>query len=74
MALFATECYAALLFLPFHYTVIGFLAFLAFYVTWLCAYYWQFNVLSAQKVKFYLVFALVLAVAVLLATPWQIMS
>ena len=74
VALFATECYAALLFLPFHYTVIGFLAFLAFYVIWLCAYYWQFNVLTAKKVQFYVALAFVLALAVLLVTPWQIVS
>ncbi|MBP9686429.1 MAG: hypothetical protein KBD66_01350 [Candidatus Doudnabacteria bacterium] len=74
VALFATECYAALLFLPFHYTVIGFLAFLVFYVIWLCAYYWQFNVLSAKKVQFYVLFALVLALVVLLVTPWHIVS
>lgn len=74
VALFATECYAALLFLPFHYTVIGFLAFLVFYVIWLSAYYWQFNVLTAKKVQFYVLLALALAAAVLLATPWQIVS
>lgn len=74
VALFATECYAALLFLPFHYSVIGFLAFLVFYLIWLCVYYWQFNVLTPKKVQFYVLLALVLAAATLLATPWQIMS
>ncbi len=74
VALFATETYAALLLLPFHYTVIGFLAFLAFYVVWLCAYYWQFNVLTAQRAKFYLFVALVLAGLVLLVTPWQVVA
>lgn len=72
VALLATELYTATLFLPFHYTVLGFLTFLGFYVLWLLTYYWQFGVLTKRRVQFYLVTALALAVLVLLATPWRI--
>jgi hypothetical protein len=74
VALLATQGYAAILFLPFHYSVLGFLSFLSFYLIWLMTYYWQYNVLTKQKIKFYGLFALILAAAVLLATPWRIMQ
>lgn len=72
VALLATEFYTATLFLPFHYTVLGFLSFLGFYVLWLLTYYWQFGVLTKRRVQFYLATALFLALLVLLATPWRI--
>lgn len=72
VALLATEFYTVTLFLPFHYTVLGFLSFLAFYVLWLLTYYWQFGVLTKRRVQFYLATAMLLAFLVLLATPWRI--
>lgn len=72
VALLATEFYTITLFLPFHYTVLGFLSFLVFYVLWLLTYYWQFGVLTKRRVQFYLAIALLLAALVLLATPWRI--
>jgi hypothetical protein len=49
VALLATELYTATLFLPFHYSVLGFLSFLGFYVLWLLTYYWQFGVLTRRR-------------------------
>lgn len=72
VALLATEFYTATLFLPFHYTVLGFLSFLVFYVLWLLTYYWQFGVLVKRRVQFYVATVILLAVLVLLATPWRI--
>jgi hypothetical protein len=54
VALLATELYTATLFLPFHYSVLGFLSFLGFYVLWLLTYYWQFGVLTRRRVQFYI--------------------
>lgn len=74
VALLATEAYAATLFLPFHFSVTGFLAFLSFYIMWLFTYYWQFGVLTAQRVKFYLLVSVGLALLLLAATPWQVVN
>lgn len=74
VALFATEAYAAVLFLPFHFSVVGFLAFLSFYIVWLFTYYWQFGVLTAQRVKLYLIISAALAILLLLVTPWQVVG
>jgi hypothetical protein len=74
VALLATQSYAALLFLPFHFSVVGFFAFLAFYLAWLFSYYWQFGVLNSQRVKFYVIVSALLVVGLLLATPWRIVS
>ncbi len=74
VAFLATEVYASVLFLPFHYTVLGFCAFLVFYVLWLFTYYWQFGALTPQRVKLYLLVSAALLTALLLATPWQIMT
>lgn len=74
VALLATEVYSALLFLPFHYTVLGFCSFLVFYVLWLFSYYWQFGALTSQRVKLYLLLGGALMAALLLATPWQVMT
>lgn len=71
VALCAVEAYIAILYLPFHYTVVGFLSLLSFYLIWLFTYYWQFGVLTFARVKFYLLISLVFAVAILMATPWQ---
>ncbi len=72
VALCAVEAYIAILYLPFHYTVVGFLTFLSFYLIWLFTYYWQFGVLTFARVKFYLLISLLFGVGILLATPWQV--
>ncbi len=74
VALLATEIHTAVLFLPYHYTVLGFLTFAAFYVLWLCTYYWQFGVLTRQRVVFYVGLVLALIAILLLVTPWHIVS
>lgn len=73
VALCAVETYIAILYLPFHYTVVGFLAFLTFYLFWLLTYYWQFGVLTFARVKFYLLISLLFAGGLLLATPWRVL-
>lgn len=74
VALCAVELYVAILYLPFHYTVTGFLAFLAFYLVWLLTYYWQFEVLTFARVKFYLLICLLFVLGLLLVTPWSLVS
>jgi hypothetical protein len=71
VALFATEGYLAVLFLPFSYLATGFIAFMWFYLVWLFTYHWQCGMLHARKVQFYILFAIALVLMVLLATPWR---
>ncbi len=72
VALCAVEVYIAILYLPFHYTVVGFLTFTSFYLIWLFTYYWQFGVLTFARVKFYLFISILFTIGLLLATPWQL--
>ncbi len=72
VALYATQAYIVTLFLPFHYTVLGFLVFLGFYLPWLFGYYWQYQSLTVQKIRFYLFFMGLLLLITLAVTPWQL--
>ncbi|MDB4940070.1 MAG: hypothetical protein JWO40_495 [Candidatus Doudnabacteria bacterium] len=62
----------ALIFLPFHFTVLAVILFNIFYVLWIITYYHLFHNLSMKKVSFHMIFSTILILLTLLSTPWKI--
>lgn len=72
VALFCTEMFWALTFLPFHYSALAVLLFNVFYLCLILNYYHLFQILNLKKIKFHLIFALVCSLIVLIMTPWKV--
>lgn len=74
IALGVAEIFWALSFLPFHYSVLGFIMFVLFYAFWSLYYYYQFNYLTWRKIQFHIGLSALFIIIVLLTTPWGIIS
>ncbi|GAC1412400.1 MAG: hypothetical protein NVSMB66_1330 [Candidatus Doudnabacteria bacterium] len=61
----------ALVFLPFHFTVLAIILFNIFYVLWIVIYYHLFNNLTVKKVAFHLILSTLLILLTLATTPWK---
>lgn len=74
IALFLTELFWALAFLPLHYSALGIMLFNIFYFCWALYYYYLFNTLTPKKIQFHIGLAAFITFSVLLVTPWKILS
>ncbi len=74
ISLFMVELYWALMFLPLHYSVSGLLLFNAYYFFIVLTFYSLFNTLNAKKLAFHLWLLGLTSLAILIATPWEIIS
>lgn len=74
IALFCTELFWALNFLPLHYSVLAMILFNAFYFCWALYYYSIFKHLTAKRVQFHLVLALLFIAVIVIASPWKIIT
>jgi hypothetical protein len=74
IALFVTEVYWALTFLPFHYSAIALILFNLYYFMIALDYYHFFNILNAQKLKFHFILLACFTFAIFIATPWKIIN
>ena len=74
LGLFATELFWAVSFLPLHYSALAIFTFNVLYVLWIIYYHYLYRTLTAKQVQFHLVLALLLALVMLMSTPWSIQS
>lgn len=74
IGMFSTEWFWVLSFLPFHYSVLGLLAFYGFYLLWYLNYSYLFHSLSNKKLIFSTLLALGCIGLVLLFTPWRVVT
>jgi hypothetical protein len=74
LGLFATELFWATSFLPLHYSALAIFTFNVLYVLWIIYYHYLYRTLTNKQVQFHLVLALILALVMLVATPWSIQS
>lgn len=74
LGLFATELFWTVSFLPLHYSALAIFTFNVLYVLWIIYYHYLYRTLTAKQVQFHLVLALILALVMLMSTPWSIQS
>lgn len=74
LGFFATQLFWVLNFLPFHFSVLTIIAFIALYVAWMLYYHYLYHTLNVRQIQFHLIFAVALVVIALLTTPWGIQS
>ncbi len=74
LGLFATELFWAISFLPLHYSALAIFAFNVLYVLWIIYYHYLYRTLTRKQVQFHLVLAFILALVMLMSTPWSIQS
>jgi hypothetical protein len=74
IALFCTEAFWALTFLPFHYSALAVLLFNLFYFCLILNYYHLFQILNFKKIQFHLLLILLCSCLVLLITPWKVIG
>ena len=74
LGLFATELFWTVSFLPLHYTALAVFTFNILYVLWIIYYHYLYKTLTRKQVQFHLILAVILAVVMLLSTPWSIQS
>lgn len=74
IALFCTEVFWALTFLPLHYSALAILLFNLFYFCLILDYYYLFQILNFKKIQFHLVLIALCSSLVLFITPWRILS
>lgn len=74
LGLFTTELFWATSFLPLHYTALAVFTFNILYVLWIIYYHYLYETLTRRQVQFHLILALILAVVMLLSTPWRIQA
>lgn len=74
IGLFATELFWVVSFLPLHYTALAIFTFNVLYVLWIIYYHYLYRTLTSKQVQFHLVLAIVLALVMLISTPWSIQS
>lgn len=74
LGLFATEIFWVISFLPLHYSALAIFTFNVLYVLWIIYYHYLYRTLTRKQIQFHLVLALMLALVMLLSTPWGIQS
>lgn len=74
LGLFTTELFWAVSFLPLHYTALAVFTFNVLYVLWIIYYHYLYETLTRKQVQFHLILALILAIIMLMSTPWSIQS
>lgn len=74
LGLFATELFWVISFLPLHYSALAIFAFNILYVLWIIYYHYLYRTLTRKQIQFHLVLALLLALVMLISTPWSIQS
>ncbi len=74
LALFTTEFFWGVSFLPLHYTALAVFTFNVLYVLWIIYYHYLYRTLTRKQIQFHLFFAVVLVVIMLISTPWSIQS
>ncbi len=74
IGLFVCQLYWALIFLPFHFSILALLLFNFFYFFLILNYYHLFHVFNLKKLQFHFLFMAVTGTIALLATPWRIVG
>lgn len=74
IALFCTEAFWVMSFLPLHFSAIGLLLFNVFYFCFILNYYFIFNTLNIRKFQFHAVLFAAGSIFILLITPWKILT
>lgn len=74
LGLFTTELFWAISFLPLHYSALAIFTFNVLYVLWIIYYHYLYQTLTRKQVQFHLMLAFVLALVMLMSTPWSIQS
>lgn len=74
LGLFATELFWVISFLPLHYSALAIFAFNVLYVLWIIYYHYLYRTLTRKQIQFHLILALILALVMLISTPWSIQS
>ncbi len=74
IALFSTQLFWALTFLPLHYSASALMLFNIFYFCLVLNYYQAFNTLNLRKFQFHLGLMLVCSGFIFLLTPWKIIG
>lgn len=72
LGFFTAQFFWALSFLPLHFSALALILFGLFYFLLIINYYFLFNILTAQKIKFHFWLVAICIAAVFLATPWAI--
>jgi hypothetical protein len=73
LALFTTELFWVLSFLPLHFSALGVILFNLFYFCWALYYYYVFNHLTPKKFQFHLVLAIFFTFVMIFVTRWDIL-
>lgn len=74
LALLGAQWWWVLSFLPFHYSVLGFLGFIGFYSLWAILYFHAFHNLTIRKVQFQIFLFFLVSIIVLFSTRWVIIK
>lgn len=74
LALFCTEIYWALTFLPFHYSAMAVVLLSIFYFCLMLNYYYLFRTLTFKKVQFHLILIAIASSIAIIATPWKVLE
>lgn len=73
IALFCTEVFWALSFLPLHFSSAALMLFNVFYFALILQYYFIFNTLNVRKMQFHIVLLAACSIFIFLITPWKIL-
>lgn len=73
LGFFTSQFFWALSFLPLHFSALTLILFSLFYFILILSYYYLFNILSGQKIKFHLWLIIICIFAVVVSTPWSIL-
>ncbi len=74
IGLFCAQIFWVFNFLPFHFSALSLFLFNFFYFCLILNYYHLFHILNLKKIQFHLVLIAATSLAVLLVTPWKIIS
>lgn len=74
LALLTTELFWALSFLPLHFTALGLILFNIFYFCWVLYYHALYDHLNIKQVQYHLALAVIFTGAIVLVTPWQVLT
>ena len=74
LALFCSEIFWVLSFLPFHYSAIGLMLFSVFYFCFILNYYYLINTLNFKKFQLHLTLFVFAILLIIFITPWRILN
>jgi len=74
IALFTTETFWALTFLPFHFSAIAVVLLSVFYFCLILNYYHLFHTLTYKKIQFHLILIIIASAIAIISTPWTIIE